>query len=238
MIMNAAGKTLRSLLDPSVLLILFLPWILASLFWFLVLFFVWGAWTSFLVDTQAFTWLMGTIGDNLFLDSLKVGVVILATLLIFGPLWYLTYLLIISIFLFPLLLPRIQRKSYPNLTQKKGGSTLGSLKTTLVASFIFVAGYMLTLPLWLFTPLAPAINILLTAYLNKKVFTYDVLQDYTTEQERLVMEQKNSNELWLTGILTALLTWVPVVNFLAPALTALVFIHVLLQKVSNHQNKA
>jgi CysZ protein len=225
MILNSFTKTFRSLLDPSVLFILLVPFLFASLLWCLILFLAWGSWTDFLVGTAPFHWLMGALGDNVFLDSLKFLVIILGTLFVFGPLWYLTYILLISAVLFPLLLPRVQKKFYPGLEKKRGGHIWGSLQNTFVTTLIFIVGYGLSLPLWFFTPLSPVITLLLTAYLDKQLFTYDVLQEFASKEERMKFSSEHSQELWILGILTALLTWVPFANMLAPAITALAFIH-------------
>ena len=131
----------------------------------------------------------------------------------------------ISIFLFPLLLPHLQKKFYPGLEKKHGGHFFGSLKNVAVTTLIYLFFLVMTLPFWMFTPLGPLVSLVATAYLNRKIFSYDVLQDYASAAERLAFEKKYLNESWGLGLLTAVISWLPVINFLAPALTALVFIH-------------
>ncbi len=235
MIVDAIGKSIRSLFQPSILFILLIPFFVASFLWLTVLYLIRGMWSGFIGDMALFVWMMRNFGEGGFVEGFKVFIVFVLTIMIFGPLWYLTFILIISVFLFPMLLPRIQRLDYPSLEKKRGGSTVGSMKNTITASVVFVAGFFVSLPLWLFTPLAPFVTLFLTAYLNKQVFSYDVLQDYASEEEAKAMKEKYSREIWSAGFVTALLIWVPLANIIAPALTALVFIHYFLSRLNEER---
>lgn len=237
MIVDAIGKSIRSLFSPAILFTLVLPFFIASIVWIIVLWAIWGMWSGFIGNMALFDWMMKTFGEGGFIEWFKVFVIFIVTILIFGPLWYLTFILIISVFLFPMLLPRIQKLYYPALEKKKGGSTVGSVRNTLVASVVFVIGFFLSLPLWLFTPFAPAATLFLTAYLNKQVFSYDVLQDYASAEEAETLKKKYSSEIWATGFVTAFLIWIPLANIIAPALTALVFIHYFLGRLEEERTK-
>jgi CysZ protein len=212
MIVDAIAKSLRSLLRPSILLILLIPFLASSIFWLMFLFLAWGNWSGFLGDMALFTWMMNTAGDGALVETIKIFIIFVLTMLVFGPLWYLTFILIISVFLFPMLLPKIQKLDYPDLEKKQGGNALGSIKNTLVASVVFMIGFLVSLPLWIFTPLAPFVTLFLTAYLNKQIFSYDVLQDYASGEERIQIKKKYGHELWTAGFVTALLIWVPLAN--------------------------
>jgi CysZ protein len=228
MIFKSIILTLKSLFSPSILLIFFLPFFAATFLLITVLFFSWEIWIKTLSESSIYLTLISYLGDGTLLGILNFILVGLATLLVFGPIWYLVYVFIISVFIFPLLLPKIKKSDYPDLVDLKGGTVVGSVKNTIIASIIFFAAYIITLPLWLLTPLSPLIHLGLTAFLNKKVFSYDVLQDYASNEEREQILKNNNSELWLAGLLTALLSYIPFLNIFAPPITALYFIHYLL----------
>ena len=230
---KAVTRSFESFLDIRVLFLMAVPFLVASFCMILFLFLFWATWTDFLIGTEVFKWLMGTIGDNFLLTSLKFVVIFLATLFIFGPLWYLSCIILISVFLFPLLLPHLQKRFYPDLEKKFGGHFFGSLKNVGLTTLVYLLFLTLTLPFWFFTPIGPLISLVATAYLNKNIFSYDVLQDYATKEELLGFGKKYFNESWWLGFFTALIAWLPIINILAPALTALVFIHFYLGSLQN-----
>ena len=225
MILKAIQRSFQSLMDVRILVLMMVPFFIASFCMILFLFFFWGAWTDFLTGTESFRWLVEHIGDNFFLTSIKFILIFIATLFIFGPLWYLICIMMIAVFLFPILLPSLQKRFYPSLEKKFGGHFIGSLKNASTTSLIYILFLGLTLPFWIFTPVGPLVSLVATGYLNKNIFMYDVLQDYASEKELLQFQKKYFHQSWILGLLTAFLSWIPVINFLAPALTSLVFIH-------------
>ncbi len=234
---RAIFKSLKSLFDIKVLFLMMIPFLMASFCLILLLFLFWTPWTDFLVATEAFKWLMESIGDNFFLTSLKFLILGLATLFVFGPMWYLICVFLISVLLLPMLLPHLQKRYYPGLEKKFGGSIFGSFKNVIITTFIYLLFLGLTLLFWIFTPLGPVVSLLATAYLNKNIFMYDVLQDYASEEERLEFKKNHMNESWFLGLGTTLIAWVPVINFIAPSFTALAFIHFYLGSLQKNRQK-
>ena len=225
MILKAFKRALQSLLDLKVLLLMTLPFFMATFCLILFLILFWASWTDFLISTESFRWLSENIGDNFFLSSIKFVLILLATIFIFGPLWYLACITMISVFLLPVLLPYLQKKFYPGLEKIKGGHFFGSLRNAARTTSIYLLFLALTVPFWILTPMGPLISVIATAYLNKNIFLYDVLQDYASEKERINFELGRGWQGWGLGILTAMISWLPVINFIAPSLTALIFIH-------------
>ncbi len=234
---RAIFKSLKSLFDIKVLFLMTIPFFIASFCLVLLLYLFWTPWTNFLVATEAFKWMLENIGDNFFLTSFKFLILGLATLFVFGPLWYLICVFLISVLLLPMLLPHLQKKFYLGLEKKFGGSFFGSFKNVFKTTFIYLLFLGLSLLFWIFTPLGPLVSLLATAYLNKNIFMYDVLQDYASEHERLEFQKKHLNESWFLGIGTALMAWIPVINFIAPSFTALSFIHFYLGSLQKSREK-
>ncbi len=224
MILKAYKRAFQSLLDLKVLFLLAVPFFMATFCLILFLILFWTTWTNFLMSTDSFHWLSENIGENFFLISIKFILILVATVFIFGPLWYLACILLISVFLMPLILPYLQKKFYPDLEKIKGSHFFGSLKNAIKTTFIYLLFLVLTVPFWMFTPIGPLISMVATAYLNKNIFLYDVLQDYASEKECEDFKTANPWKAWSLGISTAMISWVPIINFLAPSLTTLIFI--------------
>lgn len=224
MIFKAYKRAFQSLLDLKVLFLLAVPFLLATICIILLLILFWATWTNFLISTDSFQWLSENVGDNFFLSSIKFILILLATVFIFGPLWYLACILLISVFLIPVILPYLQKKFYPDLQKIKGSHFFGSLKNVIETTLIYLLLLALTVPFWMFTPIGPLISVVATAYLNKNIFLYDVLQDYASEKECVDFKIANPWQGWSLGISTAMISWVPIINFVAPSLTTLIFI--------------
>jgi uncharacterized protein involved in cysteine biosynthesis len=70
--------------------------------------------------------------------------------------------------------------------------------------------------------------IIWAAWLNQRTFRFDALADHATAEERRAIIAEARGPLYLAGFLTALLAHVPLLNLLAPAFTALVYVHLCL----------
>ncbi len=67
--------------------------------------------------------------------------------------------------------------------------------------------------------------VLLSAYLNQRAYRYDALMQHADAAEMREVIARQRGGLWLVGILSGLLAYVPVVNLLVPAYSGLTFVH-------------
>jgi hypothetical protein len=141
------------------------------------------------------------------------------------PLVYVTTLLIVGVFALPLMLEQVAKREYPGLEARRGGSMLGSLVNALLATLLFTLLLILTLPLWLVPGLGVALPILLSAWLNQRVYRYDALMQHADRDELRVLPKQCRSGLYLVGLGTGLLAWVPLANLLAPAFAGLASVH-------------
>ncbi len=156
-------------------------------------------------------------------------VFVLAVLLL--SLIYLTALVITAFFSMPVMVNHIAQKYYPGLERKKGGNVADSVVNAVVATAVFCAGSVLSLPFWLFPPLAIALPVILMAYLNQRMFRYDALAEHASKQEIEKVIERSGRRLYLLGVIAGLLQFVPVVNLFAPVYVGLAFIHLCLAEL-------
>lgn len=144
--------------------------------------------------------------------------------LIFVPLVIVTTLVITAVFSMPALINHVAKKHYPELKRESGGTVLGGIMNTFYALFIYIVIWIVTLPLWA-TGIGIIVPFIAAAYLNQQLFRYDALSEHASPGEIKQLLASNRFSLWNLGLLTGFLQYVPIINFFAPALTALAFIH-------------
>jgi uncharacterized protein involved in cysteine biosynthesis len=112
---------------------------------------------------------------------------------------------------------------FRGLERRRGGTLAGGVGNAATAIVLWLAGWLLALPL-LFVPvlnvLAP---ILLGAWLNQRLFRYDALAEHAAPEERSVIFRSARGRLYGLGLLLAPLAFVPVVNLAAPLHAGLAF---------------
>lgn len=235
LILQSFQKSIKSLFSTKTLLLLLLP----AVFTFLVVlgFYIvfWHSWTteltSFFAGVALVQWFEKLTGLFEIDAFLAVAFLVFA----FVPICYLMAVIFTSLFIMPLVLKWVGDSEYSHLEKKRGGSIIGSIVNALISSAVFVLIFLFTLPLWIIPGLQILVPLLLTAWLNKKVFLYDVLQDYASAEERKKIEKEESRDLYGMGILLGLLTYVPLAFFFIPVFSALCYAHYGLQSLSKHR---
>ncbi|KYG64771.1 hypothetical protein AZI86_11235 [Bdellovibrio bacteriovorus] len=159
-------------------------------------------------------------------------------LMVFIPVLFVAVLLVTSIFVTPLVQREVAVKYFSNLEKKKGGSTLGSLANSLQTLTVFVVLFFLTLPLWLIPGMPLVIPAILVIWMNKKIFVYDVLQDYASKEERVLIAKKQSAGLWGLGALLVFASYIPFAFILLPVFSAFAYSFYGLNSLERLRNQA
>lgn len=220
-IFRSLKQAFESLLRLRMFLLILGP-PLATVLALLVLFIVyWSAWTvgisGVIGNLWGFQWVQQATG----LTDLSLWLAMLFLVMAFIPLAYVISVLIVSIFVMPVVLKWVGDQDFRSLEKRRGGTLAGSVWNTVMATLLFVVAFMLTLPLWLIPGFQLVVPLVLTAWLNKKVFLYDVLQDYASKEERKSIESEESGSLYLMGLLLGLLSYIPLAFFFVPIISAL-----------------
>lgn len=216
---QALVRAARDLTRGAILWQALWPPLLAMALWSLVAVLAWQPLSR---------WLLANLPSWSWLDWLGPWLVhvVLASLL--APLMYVTTLLLVAVVALPRMMSIVALRDYPDVTRHGSAAAAfwGSLINTLNAGAIFVTGWLFCLPLLLIPGGLLVLPLLWAAWLNQRTFRYDVLAEHASEHERTVLIERQKSPFWLAGLASALAAHVPLVNLLAPAFGALLFVHV------------
>ena len=225
-LIGAFARALRSLRTPGMFWHLVWPTLAAAALWLVLGLSLWDWAVAAATATVAgWPWLGDWMAASAWLATFIGWMIALGLALLSVLLFYLTAVLLVSAIAVPMMLERVGRTEYPHLEQKRGGSNLGSAVNALSAGLLFVVALTVTLPLWLIPGMSLVISVTLTAWLNRRTFAYDALMLHADARELVEVPQRHAHGLFVLGVACALLAHVPLLNLIAPALTALVYVH-------------
>ncbi len=227
---TSLAEALKTFFQPRMLALVLWPMLLAAVIWTGVAVYFWGSWINQLSAMVQATPMQQWMEQGFFAVASHYLMTILLVLLLF-PAIYVTALLITAVVAMPVMVSHVARKNYPELEMKKGGSVGGSVWNALVAIFVYCAGWVLSIPLWLFSPLAFILPIALMAYLNQRLFRYDALADHASPEEYEQVMERAMPRLYLLGVVAGLLQLVPLIGFFSPVYVGLAFIHLCLAEL-------
>lgn len=138
---------------------------------------------------------------------------------------YLTAMMLVAVVALPLLIRLVALRDYPELGRHGENVFWASLGNTLAAGATFLLASLLLLPLLLVPGVLLVLPLLAAAWLNQRTFRFDALAEHATATELQRIVGDNRRAFWLAGLVTAGAAHLPLVNLLAPAFTALVFVH-------------
>jgi len=219
-VMLALMRTLSSLRSRKVWGYVLVPAIFSLLLWGGLA--LWGL--GVLVD-----WLLGQPPMTLLIGW---GVAWLAHILAYVGGWmaifacaYLTASLLAALIVMPLLLKHLSESEYGDVAPMGKDSFVAAAVNSVLASVLFIAGWLLTIPLWLIPGFSLLIPLLLMGWLNRRTFAYDALSMHATVGEWQEVRSRRKFSLFMLGLTMALLAHIPVIGLLVPVLAALAFVH-------------
>jgi hypothetical protein len=227
----ALTRAFVSLAHPRMLWLMVWPVLAALALWIVLAVLFWSEalhWVEVeLGATGAVQWML-TFAPLAFVAAHLAWVILV---LAFIPLVLVTAVLLVAVFAMPAMVNHVSATSYPGLERRHGGTFAGSLWNGAVALALFVLLAVITLPLWAIPLLWPVLPVLLFAYLNQRVFRYDALAEHASSDELHVLVARHRGELFLLGVVIAVLGHVPVVGFFVPVYGALAFVHYGLERL-------
>lgn len=224
-----------SLLHPRMLGLMVVPVMVALVLWLFAAVIFWSdtvAWIEgHIQNWQTVQWLLGHWPMSLI--AAHAGTALLALSLI--PLILVTVVLLTGVFAMPIMVAHLGARDYGHLHKRHGGSFFASAWNGLRALAMFVLLAVLTLPLWLFPPLWPALSLGLLGFLNQQVFAYDALSEHASAAEIRRILREDRWPLLGLGMVVALAAHVPLLGFFAPIYGGLVFIHYTLGRLGEYR---
>ena len=223
-------RAARDLLQADILFQALWPPVAAFLSWSVIAWFAWQ---------PAAARVLAILPDWQWLNWLGPWLAHVVVFFIFAPLIYVTVLLLVAVFALPKMMTIIAARDYPDLA-RRGSATAafwGSLSNTLVAGAIFVAGWLVTLPLLLIPGALLVLPLFWAAWLNQRAFRFDALAAHAQPAERQAILQRERSSLYLGGLIGALLAYVPLVHLLALPYTAILFVHLCLSALRALRNE-
>jgi len=214
----AFTKSLRDLARPEVLWQAIWPPLLALLLWLVIGFTWWSRGVALMAGIlpqlpwSGWEWVAQWAAVFLLLAACAALV-------------YITAIMLVAVFALPRLISLVATRDYADLGRHGENVFWGSLGNTLAAGAMFVLGSLVLLPLLLIPGVLLVLPLLWSAWLNQRTFRFDALAEHATRKEMQGLLRTNRKQFYVAGLGTAALAYVPLLNLLAPALTALVFVH-------------
>jgi len=138
---------------------------------------------------------------------------------------YLTASMLAAIVILPLMLKHLSATEYRDVAAMGKDSFVAAAVNSVFAAILFIAGWLITIPLWLIPGFSLLIPLLLMGWLNRRTFAYDALSMHATAGEWEDVRGGQKTPLFMLGLTMALLAHIPLVGLLVPALAALSFVH-------------
>jgi CysZ protein len=222
-VVDALARALRDLFSLRVLWVVVWPMLAAALFWLALSIAFWGSFSGWIAQG------LDAIGIQAWLAELEPvwiahAVQLIVHLMLFVPAVLLTALVITALFAMPALVRMVAERDYPRLERRKGGGLVGSVWNAAIALALFVALWVVTLPLWLIG-VGVVVPFVAAAYLNQRLFRYDAVGEHASADEMAAAFRNERAGWWGLGLLTGLLQFVPFLNLFGPVFAALAFIH-------------
>lgn len=230
--LRALRGALRNTFHPAILGVMLLPGVAAIIIWAGLSWWFWDSWSgaieSALISLTSDGWLSRLDASRF--AGFAAGLLLL---LLIAPAMLATAMLLSAIFAMPVLVSHVARRDFPNLERRRGGTFVGSIVNAVAAVSAFALLWLVTLPLWLFLgPFAVLLPWALSAYLNQRLFRYDALSEHADPQEMQRVFTERFSDLFVLGLMTGLLYFVPFINLIAPVFSALAFTYLCLDELS------
>jgi hypothetical protein len=228
---RAFGQALISQLHPRMLLALLLPFLIMLVGAILLLALALGPITqwlnqqlsesSILIATNEWMLSMGLFS----IGVLQAWLVPFAVAIVLLPISGILGLTVAAIFVMPMVVKHISRKDYPGLAIQGQNAFVVSVWNAVWVSLVFVLGWLLTLPFWLFPPLGLFVSLLWWTFAFSRIMRIDAIVEHATARERELLLQRNGTGFWTIGLLCALLNLIPPAWIFLPVFSGLIYTH-------------
>ena len=214
-VVTAYRRALSSQFSFRILRMSFVPLLLSLGLGFIILYFAYSP----LMDLIQFLYNRYDLNSYMFAGALKMIMVPLILMVLLLPLTLVIVTLIMNVLAMPAIVKHVSARQYPNLEEKKGGTIMGGLMLNLVTMLKFVPIWLVTLPLYIFPPLAIAVQVILFGRLNARVMAYDALADHASAEEFAAIVKLHARDLTTIGVISGACGAIPGLVWLGGAIT-------------------
>lgn len=228
---QAFWRAIISQLHPRMLFALLLPFLIMLVGAILLLVLVLGPLTEWLnqqLDTStmlvaANEWM---VSMGLFsLGAVKAWLVPFVVAIVLLPVSGILGLTVAAIFVMPMVVTHVSRQHFPGLALQGQNALVVSVWNAVWVSVVFVLGWVLTLPFWLFPPLGLLVSLLWWTFAFSRIMRIDAIVEHATTQERTLLIKRRSTGFWTIGMLCALINLIPPAWIFLPVFSGLVYTH-------------
>ncbi len=216
-VVTAYRRALSSQFSFKILRLSFVPLLLSLVTGFTILYFA----ANPLMDLIQAIFTRYNLNDYVGAGALKMIMVPLILMVLLLPLTLVIVTLIMNVAAMPAIVKHVAARQYPNLEEKSGGTIMGGLMLNVVTMLKFVPIWLVTLPLYIFPPLAIAVQVILFGRLNARVMAYDALADHASVEEFATIIKLHARDLTTIGVISGACGAIPGLVWLGGAITLL-----------------
>lgn len=129
------------------------------------------------------------------------------------------------------------RSAYPQLRRHGSDRVMQSAWVSGVATMVYLAGWLLTLPLWLVPGFAFILPVGWLAWFNARTLSFDALTNYANNDELAAVRKRFRGSFFVLGAVGALMAHIPILGFFAASFTALMFAVAALEALSRQRGQ-
>ncbi|HQT81326.1 MAG: hypothetical protein B7Z60_07435 [Ferrovum sp. 37-45-19] len=226
-VIYAMWQATKSQFNYKMMALVFTPFLISIVFWSVITYFYWSDWHQSMMlwmnDLTPSSWFsrgMVSVASGYFISLL--------ILFMLAPAVYLSTLLITAFFSMPIIVEHVHYRDFRDLSPRGNSYFVKSLMNSFIAIGVLLVGWILGFPLWLLTPLSPLISLLLTAYFIQRLFRYDALSTYASDEELHQIVKGSLHKFFLLGIIAGLLQFIPIVNLFGATWVGLAYTYLAL----------
>lgn len=221
-------RALVSQLHPKMLAAVALPFIITLLGAIILIWAFWAPLSDWLAAQSADWGVLNTVDGWLVaigLFSIKLYLIPLMAAGILLPMSGILGLIIAAVFVMPIVLGHLNKVDYPGLRRNGHNATVLSTWNALWVGLLFVVGWLVTMPLWLFPPFAVMLPIFWWSFAITRMLRVDAVVEHANVDERRYLWKRHNRQWWLIGFCLALINLLPPAWLIMPVFSSLVFAH-------------
>ncbi|MDM4766081.1 EI24 domain-containing protein [Pelomonas sp. SE-A7] len=199
-------------LHPKVIGLSLLPLLLVVLFSGGFMYFFWEASVDGMRSTIEHWALVETLLrwlDALGANGFRSALAPLLVLALVLPVIVVLSLVMVAVCMTQAIVKLVAERRFPQLERKQGGKLWQGLAITAGATLLALGALLFSLPFWLIPPLALILPPLIWGWLSYKVFSFDVLAEHASVDERRTLLREHKMPLLAIGVITGYLGAAP-----------------------------